>query len=160
MIWKDVTGLEDCYKISNTGLLYSKKLKRLIKLHPNGWGYLSHHAVCKHGTFTLRIHRLVAQEFIPNPKGLPYVNHMDGNKLNNCFDNLEWCTAKENSQHAIKLGLRTQSKRVAQLKDDIIINEFCSIGEASRQTGIDNRRICHNLKGHTKSTDGYTWIYI
>ena len=51
------------------------------------------------------IHRLVAQAFIPNSDNKQYVNHKDGNKLNNCVDNLEWVTAKENTQHAIDTGL-------------------------------------------------------
>ena len=52
------------------------------------------------------MHRLVAETFIPNPKKLPQVNHLDGNTLNNHVSNLEWCDAYDNLMHAIRTGLR------------------------------------------------------
>lgn len=64
--------------------------------HLNIDGKRSHH----------KLHRLVAQLYIPNPNNLPQVNHKDGDKTNNSPDNLEWCTAKENTIHAVKIGLR------------------------------------------------------
>lgn len=72
----------------------------------NNRGYLS--VVVRKKTHML--HRLVAQAYIPQPQGKDYVNHIDGNKLNNHVDNLEWCTIAENNQHARETGLHKTSK--------------------------------------------------
>lgn len=72
--------------------------------------------VCANGEHYL-LHRLVANAFIPNPNGKPYVNHIDGNKRNNCVDNLEWVTEQENVDHAIRTGLwRPKAKNDEILK--------------------------------------------
>ena len=101
-IWANIKDYED-YQVSNLGRIRSYKNNKVIIL--KGWiqntGYL---------TITLNnkkysVHRLVAETFIHKEKGKDYVNHIDGNKLNNCVDNLEWCTCKENIQHAYKIGL-------------------------------------------------------
>lgn len=70
----------------------------------NNRGYLS--VVVRRKTHML--HRLVAQIFIPNPEGKPFVNHIDGNKRNNDVENLEWCTTAENNHHARVTGLHKQ----------------------------------------------------
>ena len=72
----------------------------------NNRGYLS--VVVRRKTHML--HRLVALAFIPNIEGKPFVNHKDGNKLNNRVDNLEWCTTSENNRHARETGLHVQSR--------------------------------------------------
>ena len=59
---------------------------------------------------THMVHRLVAQAFLPKPPGKDYVNHLDGNKLNNCVDNLEWCSIAENNEHARRTGLHKQAR--------------------------------------------------
>lgn len=56
---------------------------------------------------SIKVHRLVAMAFLPNPMGLKEVNHKDGNKKNNHYLNLEWCTRGQNIKHAYDLGLRT-----------------------------------------------------
>lgn len=71
-----------------------------------------------------RVHRLVAEIYIPNPEGKPFVNHIDGNPANNCVNNLEWVTNKENIIHAFKIGLcnsLTSKANKLQVEDVIYI---------------------------------------
>ncbi len=60
---------------------------------------------------TYQLHRLVAEAFIPNPNNLPQVNHIDGNKDNNCVSNLEWCDQSYNFRHAYAMGLVSKEKQ-------------------------------------------------
>jgi len=97
--WKKIREFED-YEISNLGRIYSQKRNgRILKsrMDKNGYLYVS---LCNAGTHTKRIHRLVTQAFIPNPKNLPEINHKDGIKTNNNVENLEWVTSRENHIHA------------------------------------------------------------
>lgn len=122
-VWKDITGYEGCYQVSNlgrvrsvprcdtvvysTGTVWHRKRKGLIikqQNHRKGYKLVN---LYKNGIgVTHFVHRLVASEFISNPSDLPQVNHQDGNKNNNAVDNLEWCTCYENIKHAFEVGLR------------------------------------------------------
>jgi hypothetical protein len=82
------------------------KKERELKTTVNNRGYYSVGIRRK----THMVHRLVAQAFIPNPLNKPFVNHIDGNKLNNTVSNLEWCTAAENNEHARLTGLHIQAR--------------------------------------------------
>ena len=102
---KDVKGYEGRYKITEDGKIYSVKSKRFIG-HQNAYGYNRVSLqVGKYKYKTFLIHRLVAEAYIPNPDNKPFVNHIDGNKQNNCVENLEWVTQQENAMHAYKHNL-------------------------------------------------------
>ena len=103
-IWKDIPGYEGLYQVSNFGNIKSLNWKNMGKaknmyLKPHCHGYLQIELFNNGVKKTYMVHRLVAQSFIDNPGGYPFVNHKDENKTNNCAWNLEWCTAKYNSNY-------------------------------------------------------------
>lgn len=119
-IWKDIKDYEGLYQVSNLGRV--KSLKRLnydinkkqnvyiekemiLKYSLNNKGYKMIKLQKNKQKKTIAIHRLVAQTFIPNPNNFEQVNHIDGNKENNCVSNLEWCNNEYNHQHAIEHNL-------------------------------------------------------
>lgn len=112
--WRDVKGYEGVYQVSNTGevkrvaYMDAKHNKwvanRVLKKFHNQKGYLFV-ALCKDGQdATKRVHRLVAEAFIPNPDNLEQVNHIDCNKQNNTVENLEWCSLQDNIRHGVLNG--------------------------------------------------------
>jgi len=92
------------HAVNNQGQVLRIKTRQILKARPNRKGYLS---VCLQNNCSSRIHRLVAELFVPNnfPNLRTQVNHIDGDKLNNRADNLEWVTDSENRDHAISMGL-------------------------------------------------------
>ena len=106
--WRDVRDYEGLYQVSNLGRVKSisyenEKIRKPVLCKP---GYFSMVLYKNNLPQSARIHVLVAQAFIPNPKNKAYVNHKDGNKLNNRLENLEWLTPSENLRHALDTGLK------------------------------------------------------
>lgn len=141
------------YWINSYGTVYNKKLKELRKEKSKG-GYLRvtlyENGKPKH----YLIHRLMAQTFLPNPKNLPEVNHLDNNPANNRLENLAWCTAKENSRWS-------KSKPVIMYYTNKKYGKtFSCIRDAEKETGIDNSSISRCCKGKQMTAGGYKWEYI
>lgn len=99
-----ITGFER-YHIKNDGQVYSAISKAIKKPVIDGKGYNRIQLYIDGRPYTKKVHRLVAQHFIPNPDNKPQVNHIDGDKNNNHFTNLEWATNYENALHAMDNGL-------------------------------------------------------
>ena len=114
MKWRDIKGYEGIYEISDTGIVRNLRSDPKNRTYPykilipgkTVGGYLFVFLSVNGKAKNRMIHRLVAETFIPNPNGLPEVNHIDGNKENNRVDNLEWCTRRDNLKHAVDNGLR------------------------------------------------------
>lgn len=121
-IWRDVPGYSGKYQVSNTGEIRNNNTGKERKQYLNGNGYCIVGFYNKEKGYTVhfRVHRLVAEAFIPNPENKRTVNHKDGNKRNNCVDNLEWATHKENINHAHKTGLIVISEKQRKIASENI----------------------------------------
>ena len=119
-IWKPIKGYEGRYEISNFGNVYSIRRKILLTQTPSYQDIRGYNQVClfkdnkKH---TKLVHRLVAEEFLPNPNNLPQINHKDGNKFNNNVINLEWCDASYNTKHAYDNNLNDIRNKVVKVNN-------------------------------------------
>ena len=175
-IWRNIEF--ENYQVSNTGKYRSvdhyanvcggsqRFVKgRILIQTKNNSGYCCGTFLVNGKCITKTIHRLVAIAFIPIPdelKGIPIdkldVDHIDGNKDNNCIENLHWLKHKDNCRQ--KPRLEKLSKPVKQYTLDMIfIKEYPSVSEASRQTGIRTSDICRCCKGIYKQMGGYIWEY-
>ena len=155
--------IESCYKFKTN--IPTDVWREVKPVYDKSCGYLivtlCHEGVRKNK----RVHRLIAESFIPNPQNKAHVNHIDGNKLNNTITNLEWNTPKENTNHSIKSGLhdpsRLRNSAVIQICKDSgkTIAEFFSIHEAERSTGVANQNIWKVCNGKRKTAGNYVWAY-
>ena len=121
--WKNVIGYEGLYEVSNIGNVRSVIRNKLLRLSKTK-GYIQVY-LYKNGIRTgLKVHRLVAQAFIPNPDNLPQVNHKDEDKTNNSVENLEWCNAKYN----VNYGHRTENIINTKVKNGYCDPDFIGFG--------------------------------
>lgn len=97
-----IAGYENRYCVTENGDVYSLRRNIWLKTRLDKDGYV----VTSFIRQVMKIHRMVALAFVSNPDNKRDVNHKDGNKLNNHYTNLEWCTPKENNVHAFKMGLK------------------------------------------------------
>lgn len=103
-IWRPAFGYEENYEVSSLGRIRNKR-NEVMKPNLREDGYLWIYLASKTSPNNTSVHRLVAKTFITNPDNKPQVNHKDGNKINNCIENLEWVTGSENVRHAYANGL-------------------------------------------------------
>lgn len=166
-VWRPIPIVDGFYEVSNLGGIRRADNKSIRKTPLNKCGYPVFSA--RGGLFDpprndrkcypVSVHVCVALAFIPNPNNYPEVNHIDGDKSNNRADNLEWCTHNQNMTHAGKTGLCRgyNHKRVLQIKDGIVINEFSSVSNASKITGVHPSAI-GNVANHRISTAGGRYL--
>lgn len=173
-IFKEIPGYER-YSVSNFGNVINNLSKQKISQRKATNGYMRVNVrtgkIAYEKPKTLSVHRLVAELFIPNPEAKPYVNHIDGDKTNNHFFNLEWCTEKENSVHAYRtikgyadvcdINLRKAQnatrKRIDVYKNGEHIGRFVGEGKTAAMLGINQKTIYNTLRG-MKNRKGYSFV--
>lgn len=159
MEWKPVHGREGQYEVSSTGEI-RKCLGKLLGQWKSDQGYML--VRLSKPRKTARVHRLVAEAFIENPNNLPFVNHIDCKRDNNDFENLEWCTQRENLAHSRSLGRMQRDywkgKRSPNATlDAVTVNEIrkaYSLGGVSWQAlskrfGVSKRTIGRIVNGES-----------
>ena len=157
--WKMIKGYEGIYDISSMGRVRSFETGYIYKTFVNQRGYPVITLRKGKERTTKRIHRLVALAFIYNTEGKPQVNHLDGNKLNNNVENLEWCTAQENNQHAVKMGLnkkqkvgansRKLNKNIAEEIRSKYIAGNCNYTSLAKEYGVHRKTISEIVNNKT-----------
>ena len=182
-VWKDVKGYEGLFQVSNLGGV--KSLPRKItyadgrvwnyegrKLSPslNRDGYPIVHLKVQGKGKSFRVHRLVGEAFVDNPHNYDEINHIDENKANNYYLNLEWCTRKQNMNHGTAME-RAHShpnaiKRLEESKHPVVgvhietekEVHFESINEADRN-GYPRRNVDAVIRGNDKTCKEHIWFY-
>jgi len=152
----NVAGFDGDYKVSTDGRVYSFKYGkcRVLKYSINKKGYAAYKLTKNSISYPKVGHRLVAKAFIENPDGMPEVNHKNGNKLDNSVENLEWCTAKQNKMHAVKMGLwSTAGLAKAMLSGGRAALNVVDVPKIKelRACGMSNRKIAEAC-GYGRST--------
>lgn len=175
-IWKDIEGYEGLYQVSNLGRIksLSRKIKRndmnaitkekIMKQAKDDRGYLMANLYKNGRNHSIKVHRLVAKLFIPNPLNLPQVNHIDEVKTNNSVSNLEWCTNKYNinyGKHNLNIA-KSLSKRVYQYtKNNVLVKAWNSTIQCSRENSeFNHRHISECCLGKRKTHKKYKWSYV
>ena len=174
--WKEIKGYEGRYIISNYGEIislprYKQNNSKLQYVEPkeiaryvnskNGYVYVQ---LWNNATYkNIRLHKLVAQNFIPNKDNKLQINHIDGNKQNNRVDNLEWANDKEQMKHCKeKLGWNphhtTNRKRRKVMRSDG--KTYNSIKEAGKENNLFPSNIVMCCQGKCESIGGYKWEYV
>ncbi len=180
-IWKEIPGFDGKYIASNTGKIRTT-IEFLDNPMPSGVIRRQKNRHFRKDTLvgpklstkdyprvrlekkTYSVHRLIALTFLNNPENKEQINHIDGNKQNNQLVNLEWNTCKENSQHAVNLGLTTfthSEKEVSQidLVTGCVLRDFKSLQEAETITGVARQNISKVVRGLRTKAGNFGWKY-
>lgn len=155
--WKEIKDYEGLYWVSNLGHIKNKHNK-ILKPEYSNKDYACIQLRKDSRMKKYRVHRLVAEAFIPNPLGLPEINHVDENKHNNQVSNLEWCTHIQNMKsYTEKHPERNNNEKAVYCFD---LDEcFKSITEAAIKTKVNRTSILKACRGQLHQAGGKLWCY-
>lgn len=165
-VWKDIEGYEGHYQVSNMGRVRRIRT-RLLKPGKNFGGYSVVTLCVNAERKNVLVHRLVAKAFVPNPRNVDVVNHLDECPDNNCADNLAWVTLKENTNYGTSQKRHSETlkeyfkahpnpacKAVRCVELGIV---YPSAVEAEKRLGISRKQISACVHGKNKTAGGYHW---
>jgi len=160
--WKPIKGYEKQYQINEIGEVKNQR-GHILSPHSDKDGYFRVDLYKHNERKKFGVHQLVARNFVSGNFEGAVVNHKDENKRNNHFSNLEWISAKENTNYGLGIRRRsiTQGKRVAQMdQDGMIIAVFASTADAEKSTGVHHTHVSMAANGKVKTAKGFRWKYV
>lgn len=173
-VWKDISGFEGLYRISNKGNVYSIRRDKVLKPKTDRYGY---YAVSLWDNESKKIayrtiHRLVAEAFLDAVSGCNVVNHLDCDKKNNDVSNLEWTTVQGNTKHAYdnsasfrervkavnKMGTEARSIKIDAYLNGVFVGSYGSKKETAEKLGVSEKTVYNRLHDRFTTRSGYTFV--
>ena len=154
------------YQVSTMGRIKNIQTERIFTGTKDAFGYMHVRLINPYGGYTLKkVHRLVAETFLPNPDNKPIIDHIDGDKTNNALSNLRWVTYSENSKayedaHQGRSKTYAKNRKIAQYTlDGTLVGTFSSMKEAGTVTGCGDFGIYSACAGKLKTANGFMWRF-
>lgn len=153
--WREIAGYDGDYEVSDQGVVRSRKTGHYRSLKNKHNRFTGYDYVILSGK-THSVHRLVASAFLPNPSGLPFVNHKNEDKTDNRVENLEWCTESYNNEYS-------KHKRYKPIDlytpDGEKLCTFTSERAAAELLGVCKAAVCSALKTPNRTCQGFVLKY-
>lgn len=156
IIWKVINEFPN-YSVSDDGRVKNNKTGKILAPSPDSNGYLSVGLYRDGKHTTKRIHKLVAEAFIPNPLNLHEVNHIDGNKNNNDKSNLEYCTRSYNMLHSRRIIGNKHKVEIRPIECVETGMVYPTVEAAAKAVGRSSMAIRKCLYGWTNTAAGLHW---